>query len=75
MKNLTCYAEQNPTQGHPTLPLCLLQKFVHVMRRECLKHLRIPVKDVVQSDGAYAKQPYYHDGCKQKPYTVCPIVL
>lgn len=71
----TCYAQQNPTQGHPTSPLSLLQKLVHVVRRECFVNRGIPVDDIVYTNSADAYKPCYHNRCKKESQSMGPIML
>lgn len=54
MSILTCYTQQNPTQGHPSFFLSFLQKLEHVIGRQCFIHMRIPVNNIVQADRADA---------------------
>jgi hypothetical protein len=50
----TCYTQEYSTQGHPPSFFRILQKFVHVVWRECLINMWIPVEDVINTNSTDA---------------------
>lgn len=74
-RTLTCYAQQNPTQGHPTSFLRFLKKFVHIIWRKCFVHRRIKVNYIVKTNCTDAQKPCQNNRSKQEPDSMSAIML
>lgn len=73
--HLTCHAQQNSTQGHPTSSFSFPQELKHVIWRKCSKDMRIPPEYIIYTNGTNAEKPHQNYGSKQEPNLVGAIML
>jgi len=71
----TSYGKKDPPKWNPTIFTRLAEELYNVMRRQSMNNLRVPVYNVVQSNGENWHQPDDYNWCKHKGYLMSAAML